>query len=272
MARYINTMVKNSGVADRFNNENIGLHWSVDDSEESFRRLLYHIEVKSNFKPYFEEALKHLDLDSSFFPGDMVICDIGAGVGWSSALLALHPKVKIVYVIDPSENRLKHAGFVAKHFGAGDKIIIKRGSFLDPGIFEKMDIVLMCASLHHCYDEQIPQLFSNIKKLLKPTGKVLIANEHYVGPLWMIKRAISCFVHLNDPTRFYRLTNLRMPDPFGGEHWRTKNEIKKIFEQNGFNAIFFKHKGDLCKDKASFYHQLGWHYYHAIASLKMDRG
>ncbi|MFH1189204.1 MAG: class I SAM-dependent methyltransferase [Candidatus Omnitrophota bacterium] len=259
-------MAKNSGVANRFDDEDIGLHWSVDESEESFRRLLHHIEVKSNFKPYFEEALKHLDLDSSSFPGDMVICDIGAGVGWSSALSALHPKVKTVYIVDPSENRLARAGFVAKHFGVGGKVIIRKGTFADPGISEKVDIVLMCASLHHCRDDQIPGLFSNIKMLLKPAGKVLIANEHYVDPLWTLKRAVSCLAHYRDRSRFYKFADLRASDPYGGEHWRTKREIEEMMRQNGFDAAFYLHKGDLCKDKASLYHKLGWHYYHAIAS------
>lgn len=259
-------------VAVRFVNEKLGLHWQVDESKKSFERLICHLEKKTNEKPFFEEALKSLNLDCSEFAGDLAVADIGAGVCWPSAIIARHPKVRIVYAVDPSENRLRHGRFVVKHFGMEDKVRIGKGTFTDPRIPEKVDIVILCGSLHHCYNEQMPQLFSNIKKLLKPTGKILITNEHYVDSLWVIKRAISCFVHLKDPSRFYRLTNLRVPDPFGGEHWRTKREINFFMEQNGFSAVFFMHKGDICTNKASFYHQLGWHYYHAIASLKMDRG
>jgi len=36
----------------------------------------------------------------------MVVADIGAGVGWTSAILALRPEVKKVYAVEPSKSRL----------------------------------------------------------------------------------------------------------------------------------------------------------------------
>lgn len=53
--------------AIRFLNETLGIHWQVDETKESFDRLLYHLEVKTRVKPYFEEAMRHLNLDMGNF-------------------------------------------------------------------------------------------------------------------------------------------------------------------------------------------------------------
>lgn len=256
-------------VAERFLNEDLELHWQVDETKESFNRLLHHLEVKSNFKPYFEEALWHLKLDEDWFSDGLVVADLGAGVCWTSAILAKHPRVRITYAVDPSENRLKYARFVIKHFEVESKVKIIRGTFLEPNVSEKADLVLLCGSLHHCYDEQIEGLFSNIKQLLKPGGKVLIANEHYINWIWILKRLLSYLRHFSSRSElfYYPLRNLRAFHRFSGEHWRTRGELEKIFNDNGFTAQFFLHDGDLCKDKPTFYHRAGWRYYHAILRL-----
>ncbi len=224
----------NVGIPRRFLNEDLGIHWQVDESKGSFNRLLHHLEVKSNFKPYFEEALRHLNLSEDRNTNGIVVADIGAGVCWTSALLASHPKVRFVYAVDPSENRLKHARFVIKHFGVESKVKIIRGTFSEPNVPEKADLVLLCSSLHHCYDEQIEGLFSNIKQLLKPGGKVLIANEHYINWLWILKRLLSYLRHFSSRSElfYYPLRNLRASHQFSGEHWRTRGELEKIFNDN----------------------------------------
>lgn len=254
----------------RFKDEKLAVHWQVCDSKESFEKLLYHLEIYSNFRHYFEEALRHLNLDSNEFADDLVVADIGAGVCWTSAIIAKHPKVKLVYGVDPSLNRLKHAEFVIRHFGAEREMKVTYGSFLEPNIPEKVDIVVLCGSLHHCLDEYIEGLFSNIKNLLKPEGKVLIANEHYVSFFWSMKRLLSYLKHFKRRKElfFYSLRELRAPNPATFEHWRTKKELERIFENNGFDWKFFLHKGDLCKNKHTLYARLGWKYYHAILKAK----
>ena len=252
--------------APRFKNENLAIHWQVDETKESFDRLLYHLEVRSNFRPYFEEALEHLDLNNDRYRDGIVVADIGAGVCWTSALLAKHPKARLVYAVDPSDNRLNHARFVIKHFGVEDKVKIINGTFLEPNVPEKVDMILLCGSLHHCLDGQLPGLFSNMRRLLKSNGRVLIANEHYVNWIWSLKRLLNYLRHFyNWPELFYySLGKLRAPHPLDGEHWRIRKELKKIFKDYGFSAQFFIHDGDLCKDKPTLYHRMGWRYYHAI--------
>ena len=255
----------NGSLARRFVDEDLAIHWRVDDTKESFNRLLYHLEVKSNFKPYFEQALHHLGLEDARVRDELVIADIGAGVSWTSAILTHHPKVKLVYAVEPSDIRLKHARFVVRHFKGENKVKLLWGTFSESNVPEKVDLALLCGSLHHCYDAEIPGLFSNIKRLLKPCGRVLIANEHYVNWVWSLKRMLSYLYHFSDRRKlYYSLRNSRAPAPFDGEHWRTRSELEKIFKENGFMARFYVHEGDLCKDKPSLYRKLGWFYYHAI--------
>ena len=254
------------GIAERFSNEKLGLHWQVNETKESFGRLLYHLEVRSNFRPYFDEAIRCLDLGNKGSAGGLVIADIGAGVCWTSALLAKRPDVRYVYAVDPSDNRLAHAKYVIEHFGVTNKVTVIHGTFLDPHVPEKVDIVVLCGSLHHCYDSQMKGLFTNIRRMLKPGGRVLVANEHYVSPVWFLKRIASYMKVFYRPSELYYfpLKKLRSPHPRDGEHWRTRGELERIFEENGFKASFFLHRGDLCKDKNNWYQELGWHFYHAI--------
>ncbi|MBN1353840.1 MAG: class I SAM-dependent methyltransferase, partial [Candidatus Omnitrophica bacterium] len=252
-------------IAPRYTDEKLAIHWQVDDTPESLERLFYHLGVKTNIKPYFEEALAGLDLDDKRFHQDLVVADIGAGISWSSALLARHPKVKRVYAVDPSTNRLKHAGFVAKHLGVEQKLIIKQGTFLKPNIHEKVDLVLLSGSLHHCKDSETEGLFSNIRQLLKPGGEVLIAGEHYMDWRWAVKRFLRYFYRFRvRSTLGYSLWNLRRPHPFSGDHWRSLKDLERIFKTNGFVARFFNYKGLFSKDEFSFYRKIGWHCYYAI--------
>lgn len=255
-------------ISKRFQNENLADHWQVDDSKSSFECLLFHLEHRTNFKVYFLEALQKLNMEQSTPP--IVIADIGAGIGWTSALMARHPKVHKVYGVDASDKRLQHAKFVSNHFNIQSKIEIIKGTFEHFNVNQAVDFVVLCGSLHHCYNKQMKTLFLNIKKILKPHGKVLIANEHYVNYVWTLKRFLSYLKGLLKRKEVFNgtLTSLRAPDPFDGEHWRTRKELEHIFHQNGFRYQFFIHKGDLCLDKYSWYHRLGWFYYYAVLESK----
>ena len=260
-------------LSERFVNEDLGIHWRVDDSSESFQRLLEHIEKTTNFKPYFEQALANCELHK--VPGGITVADIGAGVGWTSALMALHPDVERVYAIEPSQHRFDIITAVAKHFKVPEgKLSRVFGSFEDFKLREKMHMIVLCGSLHHCWDRDIPLLFRNIRAmLLEPPagGIVLVANEHYVNSLWTAKRMMSWLKHFRHrASLFYGPGRWRAPYPFDGEHWRTRRELKAIFDREGFEAKFISHEGDLCKDKSLWVQRIGWTYYHAILSPKAD--
>lgn len=257
-------------IAKRFINEKLSLHWQIDETEESFRRLMYHLELTSNFKPYFEKAIKAVQFNDERIKTGIIVADIGAGVCWTSAILAKLNYVKHVYAVEPSSERLKHSKFVIDHFNVPrEKITISSGSFNNFKISSMVDLFILCGSIHHCYSQDIPHLFENIRKLLKYNGKVLIANEHYVGFIWRCKRVLSYIRHFKERDKLgFNLNNVMAPDPFDGEHWRTRQELEAIFQREGFKAAFFLHDGDLCKDKPNIYHRLGWNYYYAVLEKK----
>lgn len=259
-------MMKNN-LSPQFREEDLGLHWQVDETKETFKKLKSHLERSTNFRKYFDEAINRIVL-----PENATIVDIGAGVGWTSALLALNKNVDKVYAVEPSKNRLNRIESVARHFNAPQEKIIKiDGTFKDIKVNEKVDLVVMTGSFHHCWDKDLSFLFSNIRSILKSTpvkGRLLIANEHYVTPFWTLKRMLSWMKHFADrASLFYSPGKWRSPYPFDGEHWRTRKEVEEIFKQYGFSYDIYVHDGDLCKDKETLYQRIGWKYYHAVLTL-----
>ena len=106
--------ISNDSVSNRFVNEDIGIHWQVDSSENSFTRLLQHIQIRTNFYKGFCKAFNFFIENRS--ENNMLIADIGGGIGWTSAIIAKHPRVKKVYLVEPSFNRRERFQYVCKHF------------------------------------------------------------------------------------------------------------------------------------------------------------
>ena len=163
--------MKNEEVGKRFIDEKIAEHWRVDESKDSFNKMLFHIKVKTNFFNFFEEAFEQLLRNRK--EENLVILDLGGGVGWTSALMAKNPRVKKVFLVEPSATRRSINPYINSHFNVPHKKIEAiDGTFQDFNLNVKVDVVVMCASIHHCYDEYMPKLFSNIESCLKdPYGK-----------------------------------------------------------------------------------------------------
>jgi len=253
---------------ERFIEEKLSSHWKVDETEESFACLLHHLEVSSNFRRYFEQALEGFmkRLVSPPKSQDLNLLDLGCGVAWTSAILANKQEVRHVYAVEASQERLKHAQWVVRHFGVPlEKVTLQLGTFAEFQVPGRVDGIILCASFHHCYNDTVDLLFSNIQEILAPGGKILLANEHYVDFWFNLHRILSFLKHFFKQKKlFYSLSNLRAPYPFDGEHWRTKTDLTEIFHRNGLKADFFIHEGDLCKEEVSFIRKMGYHYYYAI--------
>ena len=100
-------------VSNRFVNEKTGVHWQVDPSESSFTRLLEHIQVRTQFYNGFCKSFNYFLENRS--ENNMIIADIGGGVGWTSAIMAKHPRVKKVYLVEPSINRRNSFDHICNH-------------------------------------------------------------------------------------------------------------------------------------------------------------
>ena len=274
-------------LANRYIDEKLGAHWDVDDTSESFQRLINHISYTTNFKSFFEKEISHDGLFNPT-PNEMIVADIGAGVGWASSLLALKPEVKKVYAVEPSKMRLAKVLKVAKHFGVPDgKIIPIEGTFQKLNLPEKVHLACLSSSFHHCWDKDMPDLLENLKAILCDdikytytdylnrqidtvfSSKILLASEHYVTIMWSIKRIIAYFIKgrflkdKNDDKNTFG--NWRKPDQFNSEHWRTKKEIKHFMNEAKLNMKLFLHDGDQCNDKKwNLLDRSIWKYYYAI--------
>ena len=89
------------------------------------------------------------------------------GFGWTSAIMAKHPSVKKVYLVEPSINRRNHFQHICNHLKVDpSKVDTKNGSFHDFSIPEKVYAIVMCTSLHHCHREYLADLFRNILEFL----------------------------------------------------------------------------------------------------------
>ena len=117
-------------VSNRFVHEKIAKHWQVDESKDSFNRMVNHLEVTTNFRVFFECSFEHLLKTRT--EDDLVILDLGAGVGWTSALMAKNPRVKKVLLVEPSKTRRLIHPYIANHFGVPTgKIEVIDGTFQD---------------------------------------------------------------------------------------------------------------------------------------------
>ena len=281
---------------DRFIDEKIGEHWAVDETPESFSRLMQHIATTPRFKPHFERALSDWRLYSK--SEGVVVADIGAGVGWTSAFLCNLPTVKKIYIIEPSLERFNKIEHVLRHFNCDfNKIKLIRNDFKNFTLPEKIDIFILSASLHHCLNSEMENLFNNIKKNLSENSyfqynnylgknvkvkfvpKVVIINEHFINKIVFLKRYL-----------FYFLSLLRLKKPkydwnnnkvgpgnwnaynfHDNEHHRTKDEVTNIFKDHGFDYKIHVHNDSLLdksiyKNKINFLKPL--YYYYAILTLK----
>ena len=262
-------MSNNENIPKRFINEKIADHWNVDESQESFDRLLNHIENTTNFRLFFEQAFEKLMNDRK--ESGLVIADVGGGVGWTSAIMALHPRVSKVFLIEPSDNRRLSNKYILNHFGVPEeKVESISGTFQNFKLNEKVDIVVLCASFHHCPNEFVAQLFKNIDECLvgnTNNTRVLIANEHIVTYLWILKRLAGYIKNLLLGRRnlmFNSITNIRAPDPYSGEHWRTRKEVDRIINNAGYSSRLFKQQGNLCVPKSNFISKIQWIYYYSL--------
>lgn len=257
-------------IAERFIDEKLdeSCHWVVSQSDESFERLLKHIQVKTHFYHCFYNAFDYLL--ASRDEDELTIADVGGGVGWTTALMAKHPRVQKAYLVEPSVNRVKSFQPICRHWNVDpQKVEAIDGSFQEFNLPDKVDVILMCASIHHCDDDYTGALFSNIERYLRnPKGKarVLVANEHYVNVLFSLRHRLYPLIknYLKGKNPYWwTLGDLRRCHPTSYEHWRTKSELDSIFNRYGYKANYNRLSVDLCNDKPFWDNFLMWQYYFA---------
>lgn len=142
------------------------------------------------------EAIKLIDWDKYLKPGATVM-DLGGGIGWLTAYLSCYENVSKIHFLDSSKYFVERMmpEIVKIMSGNADKIIPIEALFL-PLYFEdkSLDVVVICSTLHHA--ENIETLLTEIKRILKDDGVLLVLNETPVSYSYYVVHLIKQFIKI----------------------------------------------------------------------------
>lgn len=195
-------------------------YWNNENEE---KKKSWYI-VDGNFEK-MEQYLKECQLPydlllfSSYMRGTGI--DLAAGNLWAASYIT--PIVDKLYCLEYSKHRLLKLGpLVLKHYNVPvDKISLIYGSFYDLHIADNsLDFVFMSQSFHHA--DNPDKLLSEIYRVLKPDGVVIIIGEHKVQ--WL-KEAIKMIIGWENKV-----------NELGDRHY-TYNQYRYIFERNNFEIL-----------------------------------
>lgn len=210
---------------DYWNNEEFekDKEWYVLDG--NFLKLEKHLEKTG----LIDELLKY----SNYMKGNGI--DLAAGNLWAAPHILKYAEK--LYCIDYSKHRISKIGPVLlEHYNVlPEKIVVVCGSFYDLKIENNsLDFAFLSQALHHA--EKPDKLLSEIYRVLKPDGVVLIIGEEVINELLFI---LSQFIK--------KLKGCKLVDVLGDHHY-TSNQYRKMF----LNAKFEIIKDDKGKSNRAF--------------------
>jgi len=137
-----------------------------DKAEQYDERMI------SKFGEYYFKTIRRI-VELAHPKSTDVVIDLGAGTGAVS--FAMAPWVKKVMAIDIDQGMLEEAKRKAE--GANvQNIEFKLGSFLEPNVGEKADIIVSNIALHHLTDEDKAKAIRKMAELLNENGRIVLAD------------------------------------------------------------------------------------------------
>jgi SAM-dependent methyltransferase len=161
------------------------------------------------------------------------VADLAAGIGWTSALLSKLERVAEVHATEISRHRLidllPYAIDMFK--GNPEKIYRYIGSFYKLGFNDdSMDIDFLSQAFHHA--DQPLKLLSEIDRVTRKGGTVILTGENYISEYSQIKRAIK------NSVKFGRISlnffENFPPDDIGGDHYYRLTDYYLFFQLLGY--------------------------------------
>jgi ubiquinone/menaquinone biosynthesis C-methylase UbiE len=187
-----------------------------------------------------------------------VVMEIGAGTGVTSLLLA--PKVKKVIAVDISKEMLRIAKERAMETGVNN-IEFVIGTFHNPGIAEKVDIIITIDSLHCTTDGNYKKRAIEIMHdHLKDKGKIFLEDEMIAYNQETLKKKADQIVrylvnlakrsdeefrdllfekrpNIHDLRKFFdESTSYYIKDMAKTEHLLKLEDLVEYFEETGFEV------------------------------------
>lgn len=238
-----------------------GQYWNNEEEEKkkdwyildgNTEKLLRYLKKKTT---YYAEYESILDFSSKMgMPIKGVGADLTAGVCWTTALLSRIEDVEKIYATEISKHRLlKIAPLVLDLFNAcGNKITRAIGSFYNIKLPDQsLDFCFMSQAFHHADDPK--RLLGEIKRVLKPSGLVLIIGDSPVYTFNFIKAYIKNIIKIILPVRrfkrrvvykiFPKFNQLFSGDNESGDHFYRINDYADLFNRAGFRLYINKEKG-----------------------------
>ncbi len=191
-----------------------------------------------HYNSLFRKGLRKAKIKS-----DAVVCEVGSGCGYFTALLSKYSFVKTLYSVEYSlslvDKVMPHA---FKRLRAKiDKIHRICGSFLNIKLdSESIDIVVANCSLHHSHD--IKKTLEEIYRVLKNGGYIFVierAHEDNVKTI-ELNRMLMKEKSVEKAEKMYGVSGKVLNRKMLGEHEYRICEWLKLFKQSGLSLIFFE--------------------------------
>jgi SAM-dependent methyltransferase len=117
---------------------------------------------------------------------DAAVADIGSGTGYFAVRLAHRVPKGRVYGVDAEPDMVRYLTERAKREGLTNLAVVAAKPN-DPGIPSAVDLVILVDTYHHVPDRE--RYFKNLKKSLKPGGRLAIIDFTLDSPVGPPKRA-----------------------------------------------------------------------------------
>jgi ubiquinone/menaquinone biosynthesis C-methylase UbiE len=166
-------------------------------------------------------------------PSPIVVADLAAGIGWTSASLSRLDEVSEVCAVEISEHRLDGLFEHAVKMMSGNETKLSRylGSFYDLQFEDRsIDLVFLSQAFHHA--ENPFRLLTECDRVLRTGGRIIVTGEHFVSMQLVLRRIAAVLV------RRHRLTTnffeLFPPDPVLGDHYYRISDYYFLFGTLGY--------------------------------------
>lgn len=197
------------------------------------RRLLDYLQIDTNLQRCFEAALHYAEHRFGAVRG--TVLDLGAGVGWTTALVSRWPAVDLVWAVDYSEHRLMQiAPIVFQQFEADTAKIMRHCGDMTtaPALIEAVDLVIFCQALYMCGNPI--ELLRSVRRQLKPGGVVIVSCERVEAyARWKTLRRLLGSLRCRPLREWPRVVRRELPDA-SGRYPYVDRDYRRFLSEAGF--------------------------------------